>query len=282
MALVDWCRHCGVETRMTEEHLPPKSADNAAPITIYNEVNGELKVLRSYEQGHSIPSLSSDCNGGASKRGLPQAYATWRKDVVGQLGQAAASMQAAFGWDRNDLWLLAKSETEAFWLPMEHGRGINPRGGVSLHPGRIVRQIIGMTLAVQRTRRLRDEHPELIAAYESEGPTSLSGHSIHVALAGTGTLAYFTDAVMSVTVDSSGEREPRTKPFWAIVFQPFVIMLCEGTTAPVEAARIDSWLSYADNAIFTKAGRKTRYPIAHRGNLLVSFLHSGIGRAPLG
>lgn len=266
---------------MTEEHLPPKSAGNAEPITIYNEVNGALKVLRSYEQGHTIPSLCLDCNGGASKRGLPQAYATWRNDVFGLLGQAAAAMQAAFGWDRNDLWLLAKSDTEAFWLPMEHGRGIAPGGGVSLHPGRIVRQVIGMILAVQGTRQLRDEHPELIAAYESRDPASLTGHSVHVALAATGTLAYFTDAVVSVTVDSLGQRGPKVTPFWAIVFQPFVIMLCEGTSAPIEAARIDQWLTYPDNAIYTKADRKTSYPIARRGNLLVEFLHAGADKVRL-
>ncbi|MEV0943979.1 hypothetical protein AB0I90_26845 [Micromonospora wenchangensis] len=266
---------------MTEEHLPPKSAGNAEPITIYNEVNGALKVLRSYEHGHTIPSLCRACNGGASERGLPQAYATWRKDTFGLLGQAAAAMHAASGWDHNDLWRLAKSETEAFWLPVEHGRGIAPGGGFSLHPGRIVRQVIGMILAVQGTRHLRDEHPELIAAYQSKEPASLTGHSVHVALAATGTLAYFTDAVMSVTVDSLDQGSPKVTPFWAIVFQPFVIMLCEGASAPIEAARIDKWLTYPDNAIYTKADRKTSYPIALRGDLLVEFLHLGADQVRL-
>ena len=260
---------------MTEEHLPPKSAGNAEPITVYNEVDGALKVLRSYDKGHTIPSLCLACNGGASKRGLPQAYATWRRDVFGLLGRWAAAMHEVFGWDRNDLWLLAKSETEAYWLPMEHGRGIAAGGGVSLHPGRIVRQVIGMILAVQGTRQLRDEHPELIAAYESKDPASLNGHSVHVALADTGTLAYFTDSVVAVTVDRLSQRGPKATPLWAIVFRPFVIMLCEGASAPIEAARIDQWLNYPDNAIFTKADRKTSYPIAHRGNLLVGFLHAG-------
>lgn len=262
---------------MTEEHLPPRSAGNAEPITIYNEADGELKVLRSYERGHTIPLLCLDCNGGASTRGLPQAHTTWRKDVLGLLGQWAASMHAALGWDHNDLWLLAKSESEPFWLRMEHGRGIAPGGGVSLHRGRIIRQIIGMILAVQRTRNLRDDHPELIAEYQSKGPSSLTRHSVHVTLAATGTLAYFTDAAVAVTVDRLGQQGPRANPLWAIVFQPFVIMLCEGADAPIEAARIDQWLGYPDNAIYTKADRKTRYPIARRGNLLVDFLHAGVG-----
>jgi len=98
---------------MTEEHLPPRSAGNAEPITVYNEVNGRLKALRSYDKGHTIPSLCLDCNGGASKRGLPQAYATWRKDVYGLLGQCAAMMHAVRGLERHNLWRLAKSETES-------------------------------------------------------------------------------------------------------------------------------------------------------------------------
>ncbi|MEV0131368.1 hypothetical protein AB0H83_23255 [Dactylosporangium sp. NPDC050688] len=98
---------------------------------------------------------------------------------------------------------------------------------------------------------------------------------MHVTLASTGTLAYFTDAVAAVTVDRSGQRGPKAIPFWAIAFQPFVIMLCEGASAPTEAARIDQWLTYADNAIYNKADRKTSYPIARRGNLWIEFLHSG-------
>jgi len=132
-----------------------------------------------------------------------------------------------------------------------------------------------MILAVQGTRRLRDEHPELISAYECKDPASLTGHSVHVALAATGTLAYFTHAVASVTVDSLGRRGPNVTPFWAIVFRPFVIMLCEGTSAPIEAARIDHWLTYPDNAIFAKVDRTTSYPIARRGHLLVEFFHRG-------
>lgn len=263
---------------MTEEHLPPKSSGNATPITIYNGADGGLRVLRSYRRGHTVPSLCHACNGGASDRGLPLAYATWRKDVLGVLHRQATDLPPVPGRDHNDIWALTTSTTEAYWLTMEHGRGINPAGGVSMHPGRIVRQVIGMILAVQKTRRLRDGHPELVAAYTSTGPAALTGHSLHVALADTGPLAYFTDAVGAVTVDTTGRRPWKTTPFWAIAFPPFLIMLCEGMTPPLEAARIDHWLAYPDNAIYRKADRTTRYPIAHRNNLFVALLNSQFGQ----
>lgn len=132
----DWCRHCGQHEQMTEEHLPPKSAGNNSPIDLYNEQEGALIVLRSFQEGHTIPSLCEEHNNKASQRGLPQAYALWHNDVIGHLNQAAVAFHRTSGHPPNDLWLVVKPD-EAFSLPMEHGTKLGSDRIVNLHPGRI-------------------------------------------------------------------------------------------------------------------------------------------------
>jgi hypothetical protein len=144
---------------MTEEHLPPKSAGNNSPIDLYNEQDGALIVPRSFQEGHTIPSLCKEHNNKASQRRLPQAYALWRNDVVGHLTQAAAAFHHASGHPPNDLWSVAQPNG-AFSLPMEHGTELGSDRIVNLHPGRIVRHVLGMVLAVQGSRYLLEANSQ--------------------------------------------------------------------------------------------------------------------------
>jgi hypothetical protein len=139
--------------------------------TMTKRVNSS--VLRSYTDGHAIPSLCGPCNNGASNRGLPQAYAAWRRDVVQHLNLAAATYEHETGYAREDLWSLRTSNGGAFWLPFEHGRGDGRAGMTNLHPGRIARQVLGMVLAVQSDRRLLDEYPQMASAYFSDASGSI-------------------------------------------------------------------------------------------------------------
>lgn len=256
---------------MTEEHLPPKVAGNTSPTTVYTEQDGALVVLRSYHEGHTIPSLCTADNNGASDRGLPQSYALWRSDTVGHLQEAAAAFHQATGQPHNDIFHVMRTEG-AVILPMEHGRGLGTAHIVNLNPGKIARQVLGMMLAVQNTRYLLDTHPQLAAAYFSDGPASIEPFALHVALANGG-LAYFRDAVRSVSVDLTGHGTNSSTEFWAVAFPPFLIFLTSGPEAPIEATRIDQWLANPVRTAFSKRDRKVRYPIADPRALLVQKLY---------
>ncbi|MDT5028972.1 MAG: hypothetical protein QOE61_5398, partial [Micromonosporaceae bacterium] len=134
---------------------------------------------------------------------------------------------------------------------------------VNLNPGKIVRQVLGMLLAVQDSRHLRDTHPQLAAAYFSDQPASIEPFTVHVALANAG-LAYSRSGVLSVSIDltGAGDSSSTTTEFWAIAFPPFLIFLVNGPTAPIEATRIDQWLAYPVGRGFNKRDRNssTRSP----------------------
>lgn len=263
---------------MTEEHLPPKSAGNNSPVNLYNEQDGALIVLRSFQEGHTTPSLCEEHNNKASRRGLPQAYALWRKDVIGHLTQAAAAFHHASGHPPNDLWSVAQPNG-AFSLPMEHGTGLGSDRIVNLHPGRIVRHVLGMVLAVQGSRYLLDNHSQLATAYHLDEPTSIEPFTLHVALANAG-LAYFKDVLLSVSIDLTGSGKTGSTPCWLLCFPPFLVVLTEGLQPPIEATRIDQWLAYPANRFFSKRDRKVSYPIADQRELLVGKLYQDRERLP--
>ncbi|MFJ2116542.1 hypothetical protein ACIOEX_32465 [Streptomyces sp. NPDC087850] len=271
MTIFDWCRHCGSHGPMTEEHLPPKVAGNKSPITVYSEQDGALTVLRNFEAGHTIPSLCNADNNKASHRGLPEAYALWRDDTIGHLREAAAAFHQVSGQPHNDLFFIAAREGGAFTLPMEHGTKLGSEHITNLNPGKIVRQVLGMMLAVQDTRYLLDTQPQLAAAYHSDGPTSIEPFALHLALANSG-LCYFRNGVLSVSVSLTGQGTSSTE-FWAVSFPPFLIFLTSGPKAPIEATRIDHWLEYPVSRAFSKRDRKMRYPIAYPRELLVAKLY---------
>jgi len=263
---------------MTEEHLPPKSAGNNSPINVYNEQDGALVVLRSFEEGHTIPSLCEGCNNQASQRGLPQAYALWRDDVIGHLKQAAAAFHQASENSPNDLWSLVRAD-RAFNLPMEHGTELGSDRIVNLHPGRIARHVLGMILAVQESRYLLDNHPQLAAAYHSDELALIEPFALHVTLANAG-LAYLKDALLSVSFDFTGSGKTGSTQCWMLCFPPFLIVLTEGPQPPIEATRIDQWFAYPANQFFSKRDREVSYPIADQREVLVSKLYQDRERLP--
>ncbi|MGW3399955.1 hypothetical protein [Streptomyces hydrogenans] len=276
MTIFDWCRHCGSHGPMTEEHLPPRVAGNQSPVTMYGGQGGALTVLRSFSHGHTIPSLCKADNNRASHRGLPEAYALWREDTIGHLREAAAAFHHASGQPHNDLFSIAAKDGGAFMLPMEHGTKLGSEHITNLNPGKIVRQVLGMMLAVQDTRYLLDKQPQLAAAYHSDESTSIEPFTLHLALANSG-LCYFRNVVQSVSVSLTGQGASSTE-FWTVSFPPFLIFLASGPTAPIEAARIDHWLEYPVGRAFTKRDRKVRYPIADRRELLVAKLYQDLQR----
>jgi hypothetical protein len=259
---------------MTDEHLPPRAADNSSPVTLYNERDGALIAVESYRDGHVVPSLCSPCNNRASRRGLPQAYAAWRDDVVSHVNLAAATYEFHTGRARTDLWALQKPDGAAFLLEVEHGKDVLSKKMTNLHPGRIARQILGMTLAVQSSRDLLDNHPQLAAAYSSDGPMSIEPFSLHVALANAG-LNYFSSGVRSVNFDLGRGRSTDIS-FWMISFPPFLMCLVGGPKAPIAATRIDQWLASSVTAVFSRQERKVAYPIANQNELLVAKMYADL------
>ena len=271
----DWCRHCGADTEMTDEHLPPRATGNSVPGTLYNEQEGALVVVRSYGDGHTIPSLCKSCNTGASIRGLPQAYQAWRDDVVSNLELAAATYEDKTGGARADLWRLRMRDGGAFAIPIEHGRDTFMKTMTNLHPGRIARQVLGMTLAVQATRSLLDHNPQLKAAYYSDEAASIEPFSLHVALANAG-INYFSDGVLSLQIAIETGRSTGID-FWMISFPPFLICLVDGPVAPIEATPIHQWLAHPVNTFFGRQDRNVAYPIANQAHPLVAKMYANGG-----
>jgi hypothetical protein len=274
----DWCRHCGNHKEMTLEHLPARATGNNSEFTLYQELGGEFIPLRQFTEGHALATLCRECNTGASERGLPQAYTGWHRDVVGHVQLCAAAYHHVTGGDPSDFWALSRPEDRAFLVPMEHGRGVDPQKMTNLHPGRIVRQILGGFLAVQNNRRLLDDHPQLRAAYFDDGPASIAPFTLHVALANAGT-AYLNTSAAAVTIDLVTGRSAAIES-WIISFPPFLMLLVNEEHPPITATRIDHWFQQPVTATFARNSRIVEYPVADRNELLVSKLYGDVDRLP--
>lgn len=248
---LDWCRHCEIEGAMTVEHLPPKSTGNDEPINLIDDAG---RILRTFSEGHALPVLCDGCNNGASRRGLPAAYKLWREDTVRGIGAATAS---ARGGRSFNIWRTSLT------VDVDHN--------YALHPGRVVRQVLGMLLAVQSRPRLLAEHPQLREAYFSEDEASIEPLTLHVALANTG-YGYFTDVVSAITmnlVDATAE----TMDMRLVCFTPFLATLVHGPAPPWRSTRIDHWLGHSTNYHFRKRNRRISYPIADRSHPAVAMLY---------
>ena len=256
---------------MTEEHVPPKSSGNRGPGAVYTESDGALVVLREYAEGHSVRSLCKECNNAASRRGLPQAYTAWRDDVAAILQRAGAAYAKVNHTPANDLWK-AHSSDGPMYLPMNHGTGVKPDQINNLHPGRIARQLLGMLLAVQGNRNLRDDNPQLVEAYFSDEPTSIESFAMHVALCNAG-LGYTTGPATAGSIHLDNALKVDRSDCWFLSFAPFVIVLTRGPKSPIVAKQIDGWLSQGVGQTFSKHDRRVQYPIADQRELLVNWLY---------
>lgn len=270
----NWCRHCGADMVLTKEHIPPRAAGNDSAGTLYREVEGVLKAFEQFSDGHTVPTLCGPCNNCASDRGLPQAYAKWQDDVIYQLRQVAAAYSATTGKAPNDLWSHERTPGEPFVLPLVHGRGTS----ITLQPGRIARQVLGMILAIQMDKFLLTEYAQLKQAYESKGSSDIGPMTLHVALANLG-MNYFTSGAGKGTLDLRAGGASELQGFWMLSCPPFLMVLAEGDEAPISGTRIDHWFKYPAKDTpateqFSKGERRVSYPIANRKkDLLVAKMY---------
>jgi len=270
----NWCRHCGADKALTKEHIPPRATGNDGVGTLYREVQGVLKAFEQFSDGHAVPTLCGPCNNGASDRGLPQAYAKWQEDVIYQLRQVAAAYSAKTGKTPNDLWSHETAPGVPFILPLVHGQGTS----ITLQPGRVARQILGMILAIQMDKFLLTEYPQLKEAYEPKGPSDIGPMTLHVALANLG-MNYLTSGGGKATVNLHTGSVSGLQGFWMLSCPPFLMALTEGDEAPISGTRIDHWFKYPAKGSpateqFSKSERRVSYPIANRKkDLLVAKMY---------
>ncbi len=132
---------------MTLEHLPARSAGNNKPMRMCNDTG---TIVQDFLDGLAIPTLCGDCNGGASRRNLPGAYKLWRNDVIEAVRSTTARQRPRPSFN---IW--------------RTGLVVDVDHEYALHPGRVVRQVLGMVLAVQATR-------DLVVADETDGSATRS------------------------------------------------------------------------------------------------------------
>ncbi len=265
---------------MTEEHIPPRASGNSGSTTLYREDGDVDTVLREFSEGHSVRTLCLECNNGASQRGLPQAYTAWRADVVGHLQTAAAAFHQVTGRPHTDIWGAEWEAGGPIVLPLEHGRGASEKFN-NLHPGRIVRQLLGMILAVQAERKLATDYPILADAYFEEGPASIGPLSLHVGLADIG-IGYASEGMLSGSIDLTRPvRKTEVRVPGVLSISPFVVLLVVGTDSPVKSTtRIDHWLRYPVDKTFSKGDRTVDYPILDQRELFVRYMYERSERLP--
>lgn len=279
----DWCRHCGKDEVLTKEHIPPRATGNDASGTLFREIEGVLQAFENFSDGHAVPTLCGPCNNGASDRGLPQAYTKWQEDTIFQLQQVAAAFSAKTGKKPNELWAHEAAPGEPFILPLVHGQGTS----ITLQPGRIARQVLGMILAIQMDKYLITEYPQLQQAYESKGPVDISPLTLHVALANAG-MNYLTSGAGHSTLDLQSGSASQLQGFWMLGCPPYLLVLAEGDDAPISGTRIDHWFDYPakdkpSTEQFSKGARRVSYPLANRKkDLLVGKMYQDQNRMPTG
>ncbi len=237
---------------MTLEHLPPRSSDNAGSMRQQNDAG---EIIREFTEGHALPVLCRGCNGGASERGLPNAYKLWRLEVIKAIEDHTARESKGRPYN---VW-----RTDP---PVEIGHGYN------LHPGRIARQLLGMLLAVQDRPDFSTAKPALREAYFSDEGSSIAPARVYVALANTN-YGYFSDAVSAVNLDLvTGAATTTPMRLWS--FSPFIaILTADGSDPPFPALSVEEWFAHPGSYHFHKADRHASYPIAPRFHPLVALMY---------
>jgi hypothetical protein len=141
--VISWCRHCGVAGQLTDEHIPPHSANNDAPVGRVVDPFDLASVVREVAEwsvGHVVSTLCLACNNRASNWGYVKEYRRWLELIV---ERARASVQ------QTNADPLRGTQPFEIQLPYD------------VQPARFVRQVLGMFLAVQATEHLFVAHPVL-------------------------------------------------------------------------------------------------------------------------
>jgi hypothetical protein len=142
-SVVSWCRHCGLPAQLTDEHVPPRSTNNNAPVGRVADPfvrDAVVREVAAWDEGHIVRTLDVGCNNRASRWGYVKEYRRWFELVV---DQAKAVVR------QTHIDPLRGAQPMEIELPYD------------VHPGRFVRQVLGMFLAVQATERSFVAHPKL-------------------------------------------------------------------------------------------------------------------------
>jgi hypothetical protein len=146
-AVISWCRHCGRPGALTNEHVPPRSVGNDAPVGLIADpfdLESVVREVAEWDDGHVVGTLDSVCNQRASDWGYVAEYRRWFELFV-------ARARAVTAKENTD----PLRGTQPFEIELPY----------DVHPARFVRHVLGMFLALQATEHLFAQHhvlPELI------------------------------------------------------------------------------------------------------------------------
>jgi hypothetical protein len=177
---------------MTDEHVPPKSTGNSEPVNLVEDpfdLPGVLQEVAEWDEGHVVRTLDLRCNGRASEWGYVKEYRRWHDLVKAAHVVGRAKRIDPFRGD------------QPFPIELPY----------DVMPGRFVRQVVGMLLAVQASHELLAGHPHLAELIggdsvnddQSRGP-GLPIEPLHLYMSVySGSWAYATDPLGSLATDLS-------------------------------------------------------------------------------
>lgn len=125
------CNHCANSRPLTKEHVPPRSAGNAAPIrmtTAQSFENLGPTEFTTHDDGFCVGSLCEACNLRGSTEGTVAAYTKLRDFVLGRASREATD---------NNVDILRDLDGLEIDLPYD------------LMPSRFARQLVSMLVSVQ-------------------------------------------------------------------------------------------------------------------------------------
>ena len=214
----NWCRHCRGVLDLTKEHLPPKSAGNADPISRVSSIDLSHPILDKHESwtdGHSVETLCPDCNHKASRWGFVAEYTKFGDFIA---AEARKRCIASGGFDP-----ILNDEFGSLDLPYD------------FMPRRFLAQGIGMTMAAQAEPDLANE--EHLRAFigadlpnQSTPPsaTGLGKFRAYLALCNKD----FHYARLPTTMIAGKDPEAVLARHWHFFFTPFAFCLSDSDQPP--------------------------------------------------
>jgi hypothetical protein len=142
---------------------------------------------------------------------------------------------------------------------------------MNLNPGKIVRQVLGMMLAVQDTPATCWTHGPSWPLHTT--PTSRTRSNRSRCTWRSSTPAWALPKRGAIRVDEPHRPGREQHRVLAGAFPPFLIFLTSGPKAPVEATRIDHWLEYPASRAFSKRDRKNRLPDCRPARIVVAKIY---------